>query len=58
MQALGDDLIDSIVGDNIPVLTEREKYNETVTSSVRRIEAVLTGQKDPGKGREGRELNC
>ncbi len=39
-----DDLIDSIISANIPVFTEEEKYNETVTSSVNRIEAVIRGQ--------------
>lgn len=48
LAAVGDDLIDSIVGDNIPVLTEDEKYNETVISSVRRVAAKLTGAPDPG----------
>lgn len=49
LQAVGDDLIDSIVGDQIPILTEEEKYNETVLSSVSRIEAILNGKEDPGK---------
>ncbi|PRW59628.1 UPF0603 chloroplastic [Chlorella sorokiniana] len=48
MQAVGDDLIDSIVGDNIPILTGEEKYNESVTSSVSRVVAKLTGKEDPG----------
>ena len=43
LQAVGDSLIDSIIGDNIPILTEQEKWNETLTSCVKRIEAVLTG---------------
>ena len=47
-QAIGDDLIDSIVGENIPILTGEEKYNETVTSSVSRVVAKLTGKEDPG----------
>lgn len=47
-QAVGDDLIDSIVGENIPILTGEEKYNETVTSSVSRVVAKLTGKEDPG----------
>ena len=45
---MGDDLIDSIVGDNIPILTGEEKYNETVTSSVARVVAKLSGKEDPG----------
>lgn len=48
LKATGDDLIDSIVGDNIPIFTEEEKFNETVLSSLKRIEATLTGQEDPG----------
>lgn len=48
MSAVGDDLIDSIIGENIPVLTEEEKYNESVTSSVSRVVAKLTGEADPG----------
>ena len=36
-------MIDSVIGDNIPILTEQEKFNETVTSSVKRIGAALTG---------------
>jgi len=48
LKAVGDDLIDSIVGDNIPIFTEEEKFNETVLSSVKRIEATFTGQEDPG----------
>lgn len=48
MKALGDDLIDSVVGDNISIFTEEEKYNEAVQSSVNRIVAKLTGEADPG----------
>jgi uncharacterized membrane protein YgcG len=48
MSALGDDLIDSIVGENIPILTGEEKYNETVSSSVSRVVARLSGKEDPG----------
>ena len=43
-QAVTDDLIDSIISSNIPVFTEEEKYNESVTSSINRIEAVLRGE--------------
>lgn len=48
MNALTDDVIDGVVAANIPVFTEQEKYNETVTSSINRLEAVLRGQEDPG----------
>lgn len=46
--AVGDDLIDSIVSDNIPIFTEEEKYNQTVVSSVERLEAKLNDQPVPG----------
>jgi uncharacterized membrane protein YgcG len=48
MKALGDDLIDSVVGDNIPIFTEEEKFNEAAMSSINRIVAVLDGKDDPG----------
>ena len=43
MQKVGDALIDSVIGDNIPIFTEQEKFNETVTSSIKRLEAQITG---------------
>ena len=48
VQAIGDDLIDSIIGENIPILTEEALYNEAMLSSVKRIDAVLSGEADPG----------
>jgi len=48
MSAIGDDLIDSVIGENVSILTEEEKYNEAVSSSVNRIVAKLSGQADPG----------
>lgn len=47
-QAVGDDLIDSIISDNIPILTSEELYNEAVTSTVKRLDAKLSGEQDPG----------
>ena len=47
-KALGGPLVDSIIGDNIPVLAEQEKYGEALISSVKRITAKLEGQADPG----------
>ena len=43
-QALGDNLIDSVVSENIPVLTADEKFNETVTSIAKRVGAVLNSE--------------
>jgi len=43
METIGDDLIDSIINDSIPIYTEAERYNQTVTSVVDRLEAQLKG---------------
>merc|ERR1711939_1230651 len=48
IESVGDDLIDSVQGDNIPILAEEEKFNEAVLSSVNRVVAVLDGKGDPG----------
>lgn len=48
IKAVGDDLIESIISDNIPIFTEEAKYNEAVTSSIARLEAKLNGAEDPG----------
>mmetsp|Transcript_8073 Transcript_8073/g.26832 ORF Transcript_8073/g.26832 Transcript_8073/m.26832 type:complete len:282 (-) Transcript_8073:910-1755(-) len=42
------DLVDSIVNDNVAILANEEKFNEAVSSSVKRIEAKLKGETDPG----------
>lgn len=51
LKAVGDSLIDSIISDDIPILTEKEKFNETVLETAKRIEAVIKGEEDPGKDR-------
>jgi len=48
MKAVSDDLIDSIIGDNIPILTEEALYNEAMISVGKRLDAVLSGDTDPG----------
>jgi len=50
-KALGEELIDSIVGDNIPIFTDEEKFNEAALSSIERISATLDGKNDPGPPR-------
>ena len=47
LQAIGDSLVDSVVGDNIPIFTEEEKFNEAVSSIVKRVEAKLSGKLCP-----------
>lgn len=46
-EVVGEDLVDSIIADNIPIFTEEEKYNQTVTSCVERLEAKILGQPVP-----------
>ncbi len=46
--AVGDDLLDSVVSDNIPIFTEEEKYNAAALTSVDRLVAQLEGQPVPG----------
>jgi len=49
MKTLSDPVIDGIISENIPVFGNEEKYNEAVSSSVKRIEAALKGEADiPG----------
>ncbi|KAK9841089.1 hypothetical protein WJX84_004537, partial [Apatococcus fuscideae] len=55
LRAVGDELIDSIISENIPTLTEAEKFNEALTSCVTRIEAKLTGQKVPAAPSRGEQ---
>jgi uncharacterized protein len=47
MSAVGDDLLDSVTVDNIPIYTEQEKYNQCVTSVVDRLAAKLKGDPVP-----------
>jgi uncharacterized membrane protein YgcG len=48
IEAVGDDIIDSVQADNIPIFTEQEKFNEALLSSINRVVAVLEGKEDPG----------
>jgi uncharacterized membrane protein YgcG len=45
---LGSALVDSITGENIPILCEQEKFGEALSSSLRRVSAKLAGGADPG----------
>ena len=46
-EAVGDDLVESVVSDNIPIFSEQEKYNQCMTSSLDRIDAKLRGEAVP-----------
>jgi len=48
MKVIGDDIVEGVVTENIPILTGEEKFNEAVLSSVDRIQAALEGKEDIG----------
>jgi uncharacterized membrane protein YgcG len=48
VKAVGDEVIDSVQGDNIPIFSEQNKFNEALSSSINRVVAVLEGKNDPG----------
>lgn len=47
-KAVPSDLVESIATDNLGKLLTQEKFNQAIESTVDRLEAVLTGQPDPG----------
>ncbi|XP_044481696.1 UPF0603 protein At1g54780, chloroplastic [Mangifera indica] len=48
VQAVGENVLDSTVSENLPVLATEEKYNEAVYSSAKRLVAAIDGLPDPG----------
>eukprot|EP00475_Leptophrys_vorax_P030075 TRINITY_DN4477_c0_g1_i1.p1 TRINITY_DN4477_c0_g1~~TRINITY_DN4477_c0_g1_i1.p1 ORF type:complete len:283 (-),score=20.85 TRINITY_DN4477_c0_g1_i1:330-1178(-) len=49
IDAVGDELLEAVVSENLPVLATEEKYNEAVYSAARRLAARIDGQPDiPG----------
>lgn len=48
IQAIGENILDATVSENLPVLATDEKYNEAVISSAKRLVAAVDGLPDPG----------
>lgn len=48
IEAVGENILDATVSENLPVLATDEKYNEAVYSSAKRLVAAIDGQPDPG----------
>ncbi|GBG80342.1 hypothetical protein CBR_g30711 [Chara braunii] len=48
IQSVGDDILDSVCTVNLPVFATEEKYNEAITSSVKRLAAAIRKLPDPG----------
>jgi len=49
LKAAGDPLIDSIISNDIPILSEEQKFNEAVVEMSSRIDKVIRGEEDPGR---------
>ncbi|XP_043722840.1 UPF0603 protein At1g54780, chloroplastic-like [Telopea speciosissima] len=48
IQAVGENVLDSTVSENLPVLATEEKYNEAMYSTAKRLVAAIDGLPDPG----------
>ncbi|GLJ11293.1 hypothetical protein SUGI_0151030 [Cryptomeria japonica] len=48
LQAVGDQVLEGVVSQNLPVLATDEKYNEAMFSTAKRLVAVIDGLPDPG----------
>lgn len=44
---VGDELVDSIVSEQVPYLAGQEKYNEATVTSIERVAAKLEGREVP-----------
>ncbi|CAN6351073.1 unnamed protein product [Urochloa humidicola] len=48
IKAVGDEILDATVSENLPVLATDEKYNEAIFSTARRLAAAIDGLPDTG----------
>ncbi|XP_019428697.1 PREDICTED: UPF0603 protein At1g54780, chloroplastic-like [Lupinus angustifolius] len=48
VQAVGENILDATVSENLPVLATDEKYNEAIYSTAKRLVAAIDGLPDPG----------
>ncbi|KAJ4954506.1 hypothetical protein NE237_011289 [Protea cynaroides] len=48
IQAVGENILDATVSENLPVLATDEKYNEAIYSTAKRLVASIDGLPDPG----------
>ncbi|XP_066367044.1 UPF0603 protein OsI_019212, chloroplastic-like [Miscanthus floridulus] len=48
IQAVGDQILDATVSENLPVLATDEKYNEAIFSTAKRLAAAIDGLPDTG----------
>lgn len=48
IEAIGENVLDATVSENLPVFATEEKYNEALYSSAKRLVAAIDGLPDPG----------
>lgn len=48
VKAVGENILDATVSENLPVLATEEKYNEAIYTSAKRLAAAIDGLPDPG----------
>eukprot|EP00252_Welwitschia_mirabilis_P006232 TRINITY_DN1703_c0_g1_i1.p1 TRINITY_DN1703_c0_g1~~TRINITY_DN1703_c0_g1_i1.p1 ORF type:complete len:288 (+),score=56.52 TRINITY_DN1703_c0_g1_i1:146-1009(+) len=48
IKAVGDNVLEKVVSENLPVLATDEKYNEAMFSTAKRLIAAIDGLPDPG----------
>ena len=48
LEAVGKNVLESILSKNVPIALEYDKFNEAIITSIKRISAVLEGKMDPG----------
>lgn len=48
IKAVGDNILEGVVSENLPVLATDEKYNEAMFSAAKRLAAAIDGLPDPG----------
>lgn len=47
-KAVGDQILEAVTAENLPVLATDEKYNEAIYSTTKRLVAAIDGLEDPG----------
>jgi len=47
-KAVGDQILEAVTAENLPVLATDEKYNEAIYSTAKRLVAAIYGLEDPG----------
>lgn len=57
LKAVGNDVLDSIISETVPILGKEEKFNEATLTSIKRISAAIKGEADPGAPKQVKVSN-